>query len=77
MKLPVSPNGFRCIDKGTPLPSVDVNELSRDQAYLYRIISDIRSGVADTDLLHMTRLIPHARWLYLGCTKILWIHDIV
>ena len=30
--LPLSPNGFRCIAKGAPLPGVDVNELSRDQA---------------------------------------------
>ena len=62
--LPVSPNGFHCIAKGAPLPNVDVNELSRDQAYLYRIISAIRSGVIDNDLLHMKPgPISHARWL--------------
>ena len=62
--LPVSPNGFQCIAKGVPLPDVDVNELSRDQVYLYRISSAIRSGVIDDDLLHMKPgPISHARWL--------------
>lgn len=49
--LPRSPSGFKKIDNGDPLPNIDVEELSCDQSYLYQIISAIRTGYIDDDLL--------------------------
>ena len=34
--LPVSSMSVKSIGKGPPLPDIDVNELSRDQAFLYK-----------------------------------------
>ena len=49
--MPRSPKGFQCITEGDPLPEIDVTDLSRDQSYLYRIITAIRTGTITDDLL--------------------------
>ena len=38
---------------GRPLLDVDVNEMSCDQTYINRIITCIKKGVTDNDLMRM------------------------
>jgi hypothetical protein len=55
---------FESISGGDPLPDIDHNDLSRDQAYLYNIITAIRTGVISDDLLReKTGAMSMARWL--------------
>ena len=55
---------FKSITDGEPLPDLDRNELSRDQAYLYNIITAIRTGIISDDLLHeKPGAMSMARWL--------------
>jgi len=44
--------GFQAITDDNPLPDIDFDEISCDQAYLYRIMAAIRSGTISDDLLH-------------------------
>ena len=43
---------FQKISEGDPLPDVDFDDISRDQGYLYRIVTAIRTGVVTEDLMH-------------------------
>jgi hypothetical protein len=62
--LPLSAEGFRLITDGDPLPEIDVSELSNDQAYLYKMITAIRSGSISDDLLQeKPGPMSMARWL--------------
>jgi len=62
--LPVSKMGFQAITDDNPLPDIDFDEISCDQAYLYRIMAAIRSGTISDDLLREQPGPPsHARWL--------------
>lgn len=62
--LPLPAEGFRLITDGDPLPEIDVNELSNDQAYLYKMITAIRSGSISDDLLQKKPgPMSMARWL--------------
>ena len=56
MKLcPLSSKGIQRISGGPSLPELDVNDLSRDQAYLYKIIKAIQSGVIDKTLQYFVK----------------------
>ena len=62
--LPLSPNGIQCISEGPLLPEIDPLDLSKDQAYLYKIIQAIKTGVISVDLLQeKPGPMSHARWL--------------
>lgn len=62
--LPLSAEGFQLITDGDPLPEIDVSELSNDQAYLYKMITAIRSGSISDDLLQeKPGPMSMARWL--------------
>ena len=55
---------YKCISDGDALPDIDHNDLSRDQAYLYNIVSSIRTGVISDDLLReKPGAMSMARWL--------------
>ena len=43
---------FQNISEGDPFPNVDIDDISRDQEYLYRIVTAIRTGVVAEDLMH-------------------------
>ena len=43
---------FKSISDGDPLPDIDHNDLSQDQAYLHNIATAIRMGVISGDLLY-------------------------
>ena len=43
--LSLSSKGIQRISGGPSLPKLDVKDLSRDQAYLYKIIKATQSGV--------------------------------
>jgi hypothetical protein len=62
--MPVSATGFKSISDGDPLPDIDVNDLSCDQKYLFRIITAIKSGVITADLLReKPGVMSMARWV--------------
>jgi len=62
--LPLSSKGIICIADGPAIPPFNIAELSRDQAYLYRIINTIKTGCIGADLLHeKPGVLSHARWL--------------
>lgn len=62
--LPLSDKGFQLIAEGDPLPEIDVGQLSNDQAYLYKMITAIRSGEISEDLLRKKPgPMSMARWL--------------
>jgi hypothetical protein len=49
--LPVCKRGFQAITDENSLPEIDLEEISCDQAYLYRIIAAVRGGAVSNDLL--------------------------
>ena len=52
------------IMQGTPLPEFELNDLSMDLAYSYRIIKVIQTGVIDYELFKLKpRKISHSSWL--------------
>ena len=66
--LSLSSKGLQRISGGPSLPELDVNDLSRDQAYLYNIIKAIQFGVIDKTLLcEKPGPMSHAKWLTTAC----------
>ena len=66
--LSLSSKGIQRISGGPSLPELDVKNLSRNQAYLYKIIKAIQFGVIDKTLLReKPGPMSHARWLTTAC----------
>ena len=66
--LSLSSKGIQRISGGLSLPELDVKDLSRNQAYLYKIIKAIQFGVIDKTLLReKPGPMSHARWLTTAC----------
>jgi len=65
--LPISETGFQSIPDGEPLPEIDLDVLSTDQAYLYKIVTAVRTGVISDDLLReKPGQMSLARWVTTG-----------
>jgi hypothetical protein len=61
--LPVSKTGFQAITDDVTLPDIDYDDISSDQAYLYKMIKAIRIGTISNDLLReKPGPLSHARW---------------
>ena len=66
--MSLSSKGIQSISGGPSVPELDVKELSSDQAYLYKIMIAIQSGVIDKTLLQeKPGPMSHARWLTTAC----------
>jgi len=55
---------FRTIPEGDQLPDVDLDDISRDQGYLYRIVTAVRTGIVSEDLMReKPGAMSLARWV--------------
>ena len=67
--LSLSSKGIQRKPGGPSFPELDVKDLSRDQAYLYKIVKAIQSGVIDKTLLReKPGPMSYARWLTTACS---------
>ena len=66
--LSLSSKDIQRISGGPSLPELDAEDLSRDQAYVYKIRKAVQSGVIDKTLLcEKPGPMSHARWLTTAC----------
>lgn len=61
--LPLSSACIQCIAEGQHLTDIGLYVLSRDQAYLHKMLKAVRTGVTDEDLREKPRSVSHTSWL--------------